>query len=175
MTSSYFRTMDLLHQACVAIAGISLVVITIIIPYGVFTRYVLNSAASWPEPLAILLMIVLSFLSAVVCYREHLHISVGMLPNALSGVVRTALGFIIELCMLATNVFLLWYGIKLVQKTWFQSIAEFPIVSVGVSYLPVPIGGLITALFIIERLLKGNYFPPLPEPDEIASGTLATE
>ena len=57
------------------IAGVALVVITIIIPYGVFTRYVLNSASSWPEPMAILLMIWLSFLSAVVCYREHLHIA----------------------------------------------------------------------------------------------------
>ena len=37
---------------------------------------------------------------------------------------------------------MLWYGIKLVQATWYQSIAEFPLVSVGVSYLPVPIGGV---------------------------------
>ncbi len=40
----------------VFLAGIALVTITIIIPYGVFTRYVLNSASSWPEPMAILLM-----------------------------------------------------------------------------------------------------------------------
>ena len=92
--------------------------------------------------MAILLMIVLSFLSAVVCYREHLHIGVGLLPAALRGVPRVLLGVFIELCMLATNLFLLWYGIRLVQRTWYQSIAEFPIVSVGVSYLPVPIVGI---------------------------------
>ena len=43
--------------------------------------------------------------------------------------------------MLGTNVFMLWYGIKLIQVTWYQSIAEFPLVSVGVAYLPIPIGG----------------------------------
>ena len=69
--------MDAIHAACLFIAGVCLVVITLIIPYGVFCRYVLNSAASWPEPMAVLLMIVLSFFSAVVCYREHLHIGVG--------------------------------------------------------------------------------------------------
>jgi TRAP-type C4-dicarboxylate transport system permease small subunit len=175
MKPIFFRAMDALYSACVAIAGLALVVITIIIPYGVFTRYVLNSASSWPEPLAILLMIVLSFLSAVICYRDHLHISVGMLSNALVGPARVALGVFIEACMLTTNLFLLWYGIKLVQNTWYQSIAEFPIVSVGTSYLPVPIGGLITALFIVERLLKGNYFPPPPTLEETASNTLATE
>ena len=70
MKAHYIRAMDALHRACLCIAGVCLVVITIIIPWGVFTRYVLNSAASWPEPMAILLMIVLSFMSAVVCYRE---------------------------------------------------------------------------------------------------------
>ena len=175
MKAAYFAFMDGLNQACVFIAGIALVVITVIIPYGVFTRYVLNSASSWPEPMAILLMIVLSFLSAVVCYREHLHIGVGMLPNALSGAPQKALGILIELCMLGTNLFLVWYGIKLVQRTWYQSIAEFPIVSVGVSYLPVPIAGFITLLFVIERFPKGNWFPPPHSDEEIASSTISAE
>jgi TRAP-type C4-dicarboxylate transport system permease small subunit len=175
MKSAYFAFMDRVNQACVFLAGFALVIITVIIPWGVFTRYVLNSASSWPEPMAILLMIVLSFLSAVVCYREHLHIGVGMLPNALTGWGRSMLGVVIELCMLATNLFLLWYGIKLVQKTWYQSIAEFPIVSVGVSYLPVPIAGALTLLFVIERFLKRTWFPAPPTDDELAAGTLSTE
>ena len=84
MKAQYIRLMDALHRACVFLAGACLVIITLIIPYGVFCRYVLNSAASWPEPMAVLLMIVLSFLSAVVCYREYLHIGVGVLPAFLS-------------------------------------------------------------------------------------------
>lgn len=165
MIQHYFAAMDALYKACMFVAGVALVVITLIIPWGVFTRYVLNSAASWPEPMAILLMIVLSFLSAVVCYRDHLHIAVGWIPSMLDGAARTLLGIAIEFCMLATNVFLLWYGINLVKTTWYQSIAEFPVVSVGVSYLPVPIGGAVTTLFVIERFLKGNYFAPAPEGD----------
>lgn len=175
MKEAYFRTMDRLAHLCVAVAGAALVVITLIIPWGVFTRYVLNSASSWPEPMAVLLMIWLSFLSAVICYREHLHIAVGMLPNALSTSAQKVLGFVIELCMLAANVFLLWYGTKLCMKTWYQSIAEFPDVSVGVSYLPVPIGGAITVLFVIERMLKGNWFAPPHAPDEEPGSAISTE
>ena len=171
--SFYFQAMDALHRACLFLAGLALIVITLIIPWGVFTRYVLNSASSWPEPLAILLMIWLSFLSAVICYREHLHIAVGWVPNLLPEGPRVALGVAIELAMMATNLFLLWFGIGLVKVTWFQSIAEFPAVSVGISYLPVPIGGAITALFVIERFLKGNYFPPPPEGD--ALDTIASD
>ncbi len=171
MQASYIRAMDALQRACVVIAGASLLIITLIIPYGVFTRYVLNSAASWPEPMAILLMIWLSFLSAVVCYREYLHIAVGVMPAILTGLPRTLLGLAIESCMLFTNLFMLWYGMKLVQVTWYQSIAEFPIMSVGASYLPVPIGGAITALFVIERIWTGKFFPPPPSPDEISTVT----
>ena len=80
MKAQYIRAMDAIHQACLFVAGCCLVIIVVIIPYGVFCRYALNSAASWPEPVAVLLMIILSFLSAVVCYREYLHIGVGVLP-----------------------------------------------------------------------------------------------
>ena len=164
--------MDAVHAACLFVAGSCLVVITLIVPYGVFTRYVLNSAASWPEPMATLLMIVVSFLSAVVCYREHLHIGVGVLPALLGEPAKSLLGWLIEGCMMATNLFMLVWGLKLVQATWFQSIAEFPIVSAGVAYLPIPIGGALTALFVIERLLTREFFA---EPGPAADAPISTE
>jgi len=172
MKAQYIRAMDALHSACLFVAGVCLVIITVIVPYGVFTRYVLNSAASWPEPLATLLMIVVSFLSAVVCYRDYLHIGVGVLPAFLRGQARTALGWMLEACMLGTNIFMLVWGIKLVQATWFQSIAEFPIVSAGMAYLPIPVGGALTTLFVIERLLTQQFFA---EPPSEADAPISTE
>src|SRR5215208_1966982 len=121
MKAQYIRLMDVLHRACLVVAGVCLVIITLIIPWGVFTRYVLNSASSWPKPLAVLLMIVLSFFSAIICYREYLHIGVGVLPAMLDERGKAILGWIIETCMMITNLFLFWYGIKLVQTTWNQS------------------------------------------------------
>jgi TRAP-type C4-dicarboxylate transport system permease small subunit len=168
----YTLAMDALHRACLVISGVCLVVISIIIPWGVFTRYVLKSASSWPEPMAVLLMIVLSFFSAIVCYREYLHIAVGIIPSALTGFPRLLLGLFVELCMLGTNIFMFWFGIKLVQATWNQTIAEFPSLSAGISYLPIPIAGAITAFFVIERIFKGAYFEP-PQNDVLE--TISTE
>jgi TRAP-type C4-dicarboxylate transport system permease small subunit len=37
-------------------------------------------------------------------------------------------------------------------------ISDFPIVSTGISYLPVPVGGAITLMFVIERLWTGRLF-----------------
>ena len=172
MKAQYIRAMDAINSACLFVAGCCLVVITIIIPYGVFTRYVLNSAASWPEPIAVLLMIVLSFLSAVVCYREYLHIGVGVVPAFLGEQAKQMLGWFLEICMLATNLFMLWWGLKLVETTWYQSIAELPMVTAGMTYLPIPVGGALTTLFVIERLLTQKFFAE-PEPETISQ--LSTE
>jgi TRAP-type C4-dicarboxylate transport system permease small subunit len=170
MKAQYIRAMDALHRGCEILAGICLVTITLIIPYGVFCRYVLNSAASWPEPMAVLLMIVLSFLSAVVCYREYLHIGVGVLPAFLDDRSKAYLGWFLEACMLATNLFMLVWGIKLVETTWNQSIPDFPALSVGLSYLPVPLGGALTALLVIERFMTQKFFTE-PEPETVSQLT----
>lgn len=172
MIAQYIRLMDAINRACLFVAGACLVIIVLIIPYGVFCRYALNSAASWPEPMAILLMIVLSFLSAVVCYREHLHIGVGVLPALLGEPAKSLLGWFLEACMLATNLFMLVWGIKLVQTTWYQAIPEFPIIWVGLGYLPIPIGGALTALFVLERLMTQSFFAE-PAPETVSQ--LSTE
>jgi TRAP-type C4-dicarboxylate transport system permease small subunit len=172
MKQHYIRAMDAVHSACLFVAGACIVLMTVIVPYGVFTRYVLNSAASWPEPMAVLLMIVLSFLSAVVCYREHLHIGVGILPALLKEPAKSLLGWLLEICMLVTNLFMVVWGIKLVQTTWYQSIAEFPIVTAGMTYLPIPVGGALTALFVIERFMTQRFFH---EPGAETVSQIATE
>jgi TRAP-type C4-dicarboxylate transport system permease small subunit len=172
MKAQYIRLMDVLQRFCMVVAGFCLIAITLMIPYGVFTRYVLNSASSWPEPMAVLLMIWFSFLSASLVYRENLHIGVAVIPMMLQGRARTAIGWLIEAGMMGTNLFIFWWGIKLVLLTWHQTISDFPWYSVGASYLPVPIGGAITALFVIERLWTSNLFE---EPDDDAISQISTE
>ena len=80
MAAPFRKAMDALYFACVLIAGAALVLISAVIPWAVFTRYVLNSASSWPEPMAVLLTIVLTFFGAAACYRigVHMNVSVGV-------------------------------------------------------------------------------------------------
>jgi TRAP-type C4-dicarboxylate transport system permease small subunit len=154
------RGMDALYWGCVVLAGAALVLISAVIPWAVYTRYVLNRAASWPEPLAVLLMIVLTFIGAAACYRVGLHMRVGFFVSLLPGRLQRAIALLVELLMAAIALFMVDWGIKLVAATWQNSIADFPSLSVGVTYLPIPIGGAILLLFVLERLTIG----PLPTP-----------
>jgi len=158
MKERYRQTMEALYLACIVISGASLVVITLIIPYGVFMRYVLNAASSWPEPAAVLLMIVFSFIGGAAVYRAKVHIAVRALIDGVSEGARRALLGLADIAMASTCLFMVVWGGELVRMTFHQVIAEFPVLSVGLTYAPLPLGGFITLLFIIERLWLGE--PP---------------
>src|SRR5258706_13555048 len=100
MSVLYRKAMDALYLACVIIAGVALVLISAVIPYSVYTRYVINRAASWPEPMAILLTIVLTFFGAAVCYRDSIHMRVMFFTGLLPVVAQRALVVVSE-CLIA--------------------------------------------------------------------------
>src|SRR5579863_8175466 len=147
--------MDKLYRLCAIVAGGALVLITIVVPWGVFTRYVLRSAASWPEPMAILLSVVLTFFGAAICYRSGIHMRVTVLRDSLPPIGQRAIDLAVEALMALISVFMIVWGGRLCAATWHQVIAEFPVLSTGITYLPIPIGGVLTLLFVVERLLIG--------------------
>src|ERR1700730_9582456 len=93
------KAMDALYLACVIVAGSSLVLISAVIPWAVYTRYVLNRAASWPEPASVLLTIVLPFIGAAACYRRGLHMNIGFFAGMLPDRPRRAVALVAELLM----------------------------------------------------------------------------
>ncbi len=172
MAALYRRAMDFLYVVCVWIAGTALVLISAVIPWAVFTRYVLNDSASWPERTAVLLTIVLTFIGTAACYRAQLHMNVSFFVAMLPVHLRRWSDLLAEFLVGAMSVFMVVYGAKLVQATWLNSIDEFPELSVGVTYLPIPLGGAALFLFVVERILLGAstddfHEHPAPEHPEL--------
>ena len=158
MRASYRAAMEWLYIACIAIAGVAMLIMTIIIPYGVFMRYWVNSPASWPEPAGILLMVLFSFVGGGAAYRAKAHIAVSTLLNILHDTNRVRMQRTADVGMGIIALFMIKWGVLLVEATWQNTIAEFPELSVGVTYLPIPAAGVVTLLFVIERLWLGD--PP---------------
>lgn len=155
LKAAYRLAMERLYLACIVVSATALVLITLVIPYGVFMRYAMNSAASWPEPFSVLAMVLFSFVGGAAAYRANVHICVQMLTDAVRPSVRAGLLRVADVAMSAMALFMLVFGAQLVRVTWGQTIGEFPSLSVGVTYLPIPLGGLFTLLFIVERLWLG--------------------
>ncbi|HVF62679.1 MAG TPA: TRAP transporter small permease [Casimicrobiaceae bacterium] len=155
----YQLVMEALYIACIVISGTALVAITLIIPVGVFMRYAVNSPLSWPEPAAVIMMVLFSFVGGAAVYRANVHMAVEALLNAVPPQVREWMLRAVNVCMGAVALFMLVYGIQLCITTRFSTIAEFPWLSVAIAYMPIPIAGLLTLLFLIERVWVG----PPPE------------
>jgi len=126
-----------------------------IIPAGVFMRYVLGFGAQWPEPIAILLMMLFTFIGAAAAYRAGGHIAVTMLTDRLPAGLQRVASWGADLLMLLLCGFVLLYGSRLCWETLGQSVAELPWLPVGVTYLAIPLGALATLLFVLERMAFG--------------------
>jgi TRAP-type C4-dicarboxylate transport system permease small subunit len=158
MRNQYRKAMEATYIACIALSGIALVAITLMIPAGVFMRYVMNDPLQWPEPASVIMMVFFSFVGGAAAYRANAQIAVEALMRAVAPPVRSAMQWGVHACMLLIALFMLGYGVILCHTTWGNSMAEFPSLSVGIVYSPIPLGGLLTLLFIVEKIWLGE--PP---------------
>ena len=151
MTKGYVKLMDVLYFICVFIASGAIAIMSVIITWGVFTRYVLGSGSFWPEPISIFLAIQLTFYGAAACYRADTHIRLRMLTDLLPSALHRWQDKLVDMLMAGICLFMVIWGSSLVKTTYFQAYPEFQYIRVGVAYSAIPIGGLITLLFVIEK------------------------
>ena len=158
MRDAYRRLMQRLYIGCIVLSGLGMVAITLIIPSGVFMRYVMNDPLQWPEPASVIMMVAFSFIGGAAVFRANQQIAVEALMRAVNAPSRAAMQWGVHACMLSIAAFMVVYGVHLCWLTRGNTIAEFPWLSTGVVYMPIPIGGLLTLLFIIEKIWLGE--PP---------------
>jgi TRAP-type C4-dicarboxylate transport system permease small subunit len=170
MRETYRRLMQRLYLGCIVLSGLGMVAITVMIPSGVFMRYVMNDPLQWPEPASVILMVFFSFVGGAAVYRANQQIAVEALMKAVNPPSRVAMQWGVHACMLLVAGFMLVYGAHLCYVTRGNTIAEFPSLSTGVVYMPIPIGGLLTLLFIIEKIWLGD-----PPKDDVMYSDAPTE
>ncbi|WP_130831766.1 TRAP transporter small permease [[Erwinia] mediterraneensis] len=154
--TAYCRLMDKLYLLCMGIAAVALLIMVTVIPIGIFARYVLNGALAWPEPVAIICMIIFTFVGAPVGMRAGTHICVSMVTDRLSPRHQRVALLICNLLLIVTCLILFRASYSLCEAMWMQSLASLPAVTYGEIYLPIPIGILFTLLFVVERLVCGE-------------------
>lgn len=156
MRDRYIAAMDKLYMACVVVCCVSIVVMTVLIAIGVFSRYVLHIGAFYSEPISIFLAVQLTFFGAAACYRADVHLRLEIVENAAPEVVGRWLRRVIDLLMAGVSIFMVVFGVNLVEATLYQSYPEFQFIRVGVVYSAIPIGGFVTLLFVIEKFLTNT-------------------
>ena len=148
--------LDALYLACIWTAGIAIFLMSLIVPVGVVMRYFFGVGAQWPEPIAILLMVIFTFIGAAAAYRAGGHIAVTMLTDRLPAAAQAVFARVVDGLMILVCLFVTAYGARLCSETMGQSVAELPWLPVGVTYLAIPLGALATLVFVLEHLVWGS-------------------
>lgn len=144
-----------LAKATIAIAATSLCVLVLVLIWQVIGRYVFNDSPGWTEPVALILMSVSALFGAAVAVRNETHFNFPTLMEGAPAPLRTALRTLARLLSLAFGAALGWYGGFLMVDAWGVPMAGAPAPE-GLSYIGVCAGGVLIALFALERVISGD-------------------
>jgi TRAP-type C4-dicarboxylate transport system permease small subunit len=133
-------------------AGIGLLVMTAIIGWQVFARYVLNASPAWAEQAALLLMIWYVMFAAAAGVREGFHIRIGLLENAVQPPLRRIIKTVSNAVVGSFGAAMVIWGADLVMETWSHDIPTLGLPR-GVAYLPMPAAGVLIVYFSIEHIV----------------------
>jgi len=172
---SGMRLLTKLNNAALYIAGVGLVVMTAIVAWQVFCRYVLNDSPSWTEPGAVILMSWFIFLGAAVGVRENNHMGFDVLLYLLPPGGKKWLRMVSDVVIFAFGLGMIWYGSNLVGLTWGTTLPALGI-SGAWDYAPLVCGGVLITLFSLERIvLRATGAPIDAALDEMAPPEIAVE
>lgn len=146
------HALDAIAWSCKLITGTGLVVLTVIFGWLVYGRYVLNATPTWVEQVALLLVMLITFLGAAIGIHERTHLSVDFFRRAMPTPLRLSLAAFCHLVLGAFGAVMMWQSYKLALFKWDSLI---PLIDVpeGLRAVPITICGGLMILFSIGNLV----------------------
>jgi TRAP-type C4-dicarboxylate transport system permease small subunit len=133
-----------------------LVLITTVVCWQVFSRYILSSPSSFTEELARFLLIWLTLLGAAYAYRHKVHLGLDMIYSQANQTQQKIMYCIIHFSVgaFALCVMLIggWSLVNMTSKLGQSS----PVMGIDISfvYMVVPLSGLLILIYAIHALLN---------------------
>jgi TRAP-type C4-dicarboxylate transport system permease small subunit len=141
-----------LAQGAIVVSGIAMVAMTVVVAWGVFGRFVLNDTPAWAEASALLLMGWVILGAAAAGVREGFHMGFETLRDALPPGAALAFHLLSDAVIAVFGAAMAWYGGDLALEVWDATLPTLGLPGT-VEYLPITLGGMLMALFGLERLV----------------------
>lgn len=137
-----------LEVCCIALFG----VLTLLVVWQVFTRYVLKNPSSFSEQLATYLFVWLVLLGGALVFGENGHMAMDFLKDKLPVHLKIAAELLIQLLILVFAVLVLVKGgADASTLTWLQATGSLP-VTMGQMYLALPISGVLIVFYCVNSM-----------------------
>lgn len=136
-----------------------LLAMTLLVTVAVFYRYVLGASLIWYDEFASYLLVWLTFYGAVIAAYHRRHIAFETLVERLGPAARRGADLAAEVCILAFQGILLYYGWILAKAIRADTAVSLEWVSMGWIYSVLPVSGglmLLISLVDLATLLTGG-------------------
>lgn len=149
---AFDRLLAALALICKLVAGTALVVLTVIFGWLVWGRYVMNDTPTWVEQVALLLVMLITFLGAAVGIHESSHLGVSYFRDVAPRPLALVFMVLADLVMAVFGAVMAWQSYALVLFKWGS---EIPLIHLpeGLRAVPITICGGLVFLFSLGHLL----------------------
>ena len=98
----------------------------------------------------------IGFLAVFLLAALRIPLAVAMVTDRLNPNMRRTMSIVSQVLMGIICLFMTIWGAKLCMSTWNQFMSALPTLRVGITYMPIPVGGVLTLIFVLEKLLLGD-------------------
>ena len=137
-------------------AGVFCLILTGIVVFGVFTRYVLHSPSDWTMELSQYVFCAMSLLGTAYAFQEGAHVKIDLIRNRLPSGMRSRLDLVQYPIVLCLCIILIWMGGEefisaFVEAKKSESVLSLPIWPV---WSTIPLGGILLLLAAFSGFVK---------------------
>jgi len=159
---NFIQYLAKLNKILLRVAGwgviVGMLLISIVVPYGVIGRYILNDAPIWASEVTIFSLVWVTMLGAAVGLPKGYQIGMTAVLEKLPPKVSRWVAIFGSFLSLAILAIVAVMGVK---QTLYNVVQTSPAleISMAIPYLAIPLGTFLMCLVTVERILKDIFNP----------------
>lgn len=158
MLKKIYNGFDYLIKLGAYIAGLFIVLTTVMTFYEVVSRAFFNRPTTWATELSIYAIIGSCFLGGAYAVRTYSHIAVDLLINAVNDMWKTILAYLSNALGLVFSIIFTIYGFFHVANTFKLGTTSTSLLRIPM-YLPeliLPVGGILLMIAFVLQIIDGG-------------------
>lgn len=150
------KAVDAVVRAGGYLAGIFCFILTGVVVFGVFTRYILHAPSDWTMELSQYIFCAMTLLATGYALQEGSHVKIDLIRNRLPEYIQARLDLVQYPIIFCLCIILIWMGGEefwsaFVQSKKSESVLSLPLWPV---WSTIPLGGILLLLAAISGFLK---------------------
>jgi len=127
MSDPFIHRMDRIERLITAMTAVVMIILSVLICWQVFSRYVLNASPFWIEEISVISLMWIGLLGAAGCVWTESHMSLELVVRRFPDAVRVWLKALTDMAIAGFALFLCDRGIFLVQRTMSGTLSSLPL------------------------------------------------